>query len=97
MKLNEALEKLNKAGFITEASDNLITFEGFRKEVWDGLMNNNEVNKYGLIDFVDERQTALVNKFIQNYWDNEYWPHKSVEDNVDGCIEGIIKSVTDAM
>ena len=96
MELNEALDKLKKAGFITEASDG-ITFEAFRKEVWDGLIDNDEVNKYGLIDFVDERQSTLIDNCIQNYWDNKYWPHKSVKDNVDDCIKKIIDAVIDDM
>jgi len=95
MELNEALDKLNKAGFVCEDVD--ITLEKFNSKVWDEIYVNVEINQYELIDALDERQERLVNNTIKDYWDNEYWPHKSVEDNIDACIKKIIDAVIDDM
>ena len=86
MDLNEALNKLNKAGFICEDVD--ITFDDFSSKVWDEI--NNETTQPELMDAMSERQVALVNFIIKDYWDNEYWPNKSTEDNVDDCIQKIV-------
>ena len=93
MKLDEAKQILKNNGFILEDTD--ITYDQFNSKVWDEIYVNNEINKYELIDPLDVRQKRFVNNTIKDYWDNEYWPHKSVEDNIDDCIKKIIDTVTD--
>ena len=93
MRLDEAKQILKNNGFILEDTD--ITYDQFNSKVWDEIYVNNEINKYELIDPLDVRQKRFVNNIIKDYWDNEYWPHKSVEDNINDCIKKIIDTVTD--
>jgi len=101
MNVNKAKQILEQAGYVVENpqlnEDVDITLEDFNKKVWDAVEGNAEISQYDLIDWLDERQEKLVNDTIQNYWENDYWPHKTVEDNVDDCVQKIIDTIIDDM
>ena len=100
MKLSEAKQILRKNGFRLlkesgEGAEN--SFDQFKFAVEIAMDDDRALTEYSDFygDTVLNAKKDEISGYIQDYWDNEYWPHKTVDDNIDCCVEYIKRKVLD--
>lgn len=73
------------------------SFDEFKAAVEIAMDDDRALTEYSDFygDTVLNAKKAEISGYIQEYWDNEYWPHKTVADNIDDCVEYIKRKVLD--
>jgi len=87
--------KGNKGRMMNEGPED--SFDQFKLAVEIAMDDDKALTEYS--DFYDDSilnaRKAEIDGYIQKYWDNEYWPHKTVADNIDCCVEYVKRKVLD--
>lgn len=86
MELNEAIDKLNKAGLIVEGLD---YYTKFLNDVYNAMDNDPYFTDYSDFyhDSIGAAKSSEIGDLIQRYWD------ESIDQDVDECIEFIKKEL----
>jgi hypothetical protein len=97
MKLTEAKQILKSNGYRLINEGAADSFDEFELAVEIAMDDDKALTEYSDFygDTILNAKKAEISEYIQEYWDNEFWPHKTVADNIDACVEYVKRRVLD--
>jgi len=97
MKLTEAKQILKSNGYRLMNEGPADSFDEFELAVEIAMDDDKALTEYSDFygDTILNAKKAEISEYIQEYWDNEFWPHKTVADNIDACVEYVKRRVLD--